>query len=179
MKQRTQCGFIPTVLNHLCLTGSIGDASRERGGRKCDEWVILEKDRRQNVIRSLPEVILLERKSLASEPPTTRTTEGTLSERRKRKSSAKDTFSYRAKIQPDERTGDLLQQKACQTEFGVVQKLEEGGRRSEAERQLKALGLLCFCSVRHEAEEGGEAVQGGVEELSTGLPASATICLYI
>lgn len=26
-----------------------------------------------------------------------------------------------------------------------------------------------FSTLRHEAEEGGEAVQGGVEELSTGL----------
>lgn len=39
--------------------------------------------------------------------------------------------------------------------------------------------IIVFCSVHHEAEEGGEAVQGGVEELSTGLPASATICLHL
>lgn len=55
-----------------------------------------------------------------------------------------------------------------------MQKLEEGGEGgSEAER------IIVFCSVHHEAEEGGEAVQGGVEELSTGLPASATVCLYV
>lgn len=29
--------------------------------------------------------------------------------------------------------------------------------------------FLFFFPVRHEAKEGGEALQGGVEELSTGL----------
>lgn len=62
------------------------------GGRRCDEWEILEKDRRQNVIRSLPEVILLERKNLASEPSTPGTTEGTLSEGKKIKEQRKRHF---------------------------------------------------------------------------------------
>lgn len=109
------------------------------GGRRCDEWEILEKDRRQNVIRSLPEVILLERKNLASKPSTPGTTEGG------KIKAAKKTLSVSRPIQTDERTGALLQQKACQTEFGGCAKLGKGGRGgSEAERQRKEHGLLSF-----------------------------------
>lgn len=62
--------------------------------------------------------------------------------------------------------------KACQIQFEVVQKREEGGGGGS-----EGAWISLFCSVHHEAEEGGEAVQGGVEELSTGLPAIATTCL--
>lgn len=52
--------------------------------------MILDKDRRQNVIHSLPEVILLERKSLASESSAPGT-EGTFEREEKKKEQLQKT----------------------------------------------------------------------------------------
>lgn len=40
------------------------------------------------------------------------------------------------------------------------------------------LFICCPLYLHHEAEEGGEAVQGGVEELPTGLITSMNHCKY-
>lgn len=50
-------------------------------------------------------------------------------------------------------------------------KTERRGKSEAApwEAVTRGLWIISFSLLHHEAEEGGEAVQGGVEELSTGL----------
>lgn len=100
------------------------------GGRRCDEWEILEKDRRQNVIRSLPEVILLERKNLASEPSTPGTTEGEkIKEQRKRHFELPGRFKRMKEPEP------YCSRKPVRLNLGGVQNLER-----EEEEDLKPSG---------------------------------------